>query len=368
MMSKRTFTDPKWLRVVRVSGILRWLYLPYHHQPVEAHEPRVLDSYGTLRYATTVVPYNHTLYFIHHLATMTHSKFFITYIDRTVKVYNIGENNYEICATLQGHQGPVWQVAWAHAKFGTILASCSFDGSVMIHREVRPREWTCLYHAAGLHKSSVNSCAFGPHEGGLVLAAASADGTVSILQHQPNQTWTVDYLQDSPLGVNAVSWAPFGAFLDPDDPSQSGPPRLVTGSCDHTIKFWVGPQEPGGEWKPDTSMQCDTSTLSHTDWVRDVAWAPSLLPNHNQIASCSEDGQVLVWELEPESSVWRPTLVHKFDGPVWRVSWSLTGYMLAVSSGDGDVSLWKAAMDGTWMKMNTETTVPAAEAPNAAMG
>ena len=28
--------------------------------------------------------------------------------------------------TLTGHEGPVWQVSWAHPKFGALLASCSF--------------------------------------------------------------------------------------------------------------------------------------------------------------------------------------------------------------------------------------------------
>ena len=34
---------------------------------------------------------------------------------------------------LCSHEGPVWQVSWAHPKFGTILASCSYDRKVMIH-------------------------------------------------------------------------------------------------------------------------------------------------------------------------------------------------------------------------------------------
>jgi protein transport protein SEC13 len=33
------------------------------------------------------------------------------------------------------HGGPVWQVAWAHPKFGHILASCSYDGKVFIWKE-----------------------------------------------------------------------------------------------------------------------------------------------------------------------------------------------------------------------------------------
>ena len=36
---------------------------------------------------------------------------------------------------LYRHTGPVWQVAWAHPKFGQILASCSYDGKVIIWKE-----------------------------------------------------------------------------------------------------------------------------------------------------------------------------------------------------------------------------------------
>lgn len=31
------------------------------------------------------------------------------------------------------HDGAVWQVAWAHPKFGNILASCSYDRKVSQH-------------------------------------------------------------------------------------------------------------------------------------------------------------------------------------------------------------------------------------------
>ena len=33
----------------------------------------------------------------------------------------------------------------------------------------------------------------------------------------------------------------------------------------------------------------------HTDWVRDAAWAPNLGLPMSTIASCGQDGQVLVW-------------------------------------------------------------------------
>ena len=30
------------------------------------------------------------------------------------------------------HEGPVWQVSWAHPKYGSILASCSYDRKVSL--------------------------------------------------------------------------------------------------------------------------------------------------------------------------------------------------------------------------------------------
>jgi hypothetical protein len=41
--------------------------------------------------------------------------------------------------------GPVWQISWAHPKFGTLLASCSYDGSVIIHKEGIVCVYVCIY-------------------------------------------------------------------------------------------------------------------------------------------------------------------------------------------------------------------------------
>ena len=55
----------------------------------------------------------------------------------------------------QGHEGPVWQLAWAHPRYGTILASCSYDRKVILWREDRG-SWSQLYNHT-CHDSSVNS-------------------------------------------------------------------------------------------------------------------------------------------------------------------------------------------------------------------
>jgi protein transport protein SEC13 len=208
-----------------------------------------------------------------------------------------------------------------------------------------------LLHAARhLHESSVNGIAFAPHEFGLMAAAASSDGRVSVLTHQSDNSWSVEYIQDNPLGVNSVSWAPHGAYYDSSDPNAVEYPLLVSGGCDNRIRFWM--QQESGQWAEDTSASVSKET-SHSDWVRDVAWAPSILPNVNVVASCSEDRTVLIWTQNGRGEEWKATLLHTFDSPVWRVSWSVTGHMLAVSSGDNDVTLWKAGIDGTWTQMES---------------
>lgn len=38
----------------------------------------------------------------------------------------------------------------------------------------------------------------------------------------------------------------------------------------------------------------------------------------------------------------------KFPDTVWRVSWSISGNVLAVSCGDGKITLWKENLKGGW--------------------
>jgi len=67
--------------------------------------------------------------------------------DRTIKLFSVGAQEQHTSsssplATLTGHEGPVWQVAWAHPKFGSILASCSYDRKVIIWKQGADNEWT----------------------------------------------------------------------------------------------------------------------------------------------------------------------------------------------------------------------------------
>ncbi len=300
--------------------------------------------------------------------------------------------SYTHTATLQNHTGPVWSLAWSHPKFGSLLASASFDGSILIHREIRPREWVLIYGQAPslsknaanaasasntnantngdskddttstptLHESSVNDVSFAPHEYGLILAGCSSDGKVSVLTHgvEDENDWLVEYIHDNALGVNAISWAPYMAFSSSESDEGSTALRLVTGGCDNKIRFWVKSTSSSSgstAWTEDTTNQPISSTsATHSDWIRDVAWSPSLVPNTNIIASCSEDRTVIIWTQKGGlGKEWVGRVIHTFDDPVWKLSWNMTGSILAVSSGDSTVTLWKRDMGGDWIQVSS---------------
>ncbi len=46
-----------------------------------------------------------------------------------------------------------------------------------------------------------------------------------------------------------------------------------------------------------------------------------------RIASCSQDGDVIVWT-QDAAGKWSSVLLNHFSSPVWRVSWSISGWVL----------------------------------------
>ena len=59
---------------------------------------------------------------------------------------------------------------------------------------------------------------------------------------------------------------------------------------------------------------------------------------------------MIAWTEQADGS-WASKLVHNFNVPVWRVSWSVAGNILAVSDANNAVSLWKETLDGVWQQV-----------------
>jgi protein transport protein SEC13 len=285
--------------------------------------------------------------------------------DRTVRVFDVvdGEAQRGAGKVLKGHTGPVWQVAWAHPKFGHILASASYDGKALIWKEEQPGGWAKVKEHT-LHSASVNSVSWAPHELGAILACASSDGKVSVLTFKNDGHWGADIFDAHGIGCNAVSWAPAvppGALLAPApaatdaNPTASSVKRFASAGCDNVVRIWA--------FREDSQSWVEEETLEgHKDWVRDVAWAPNIGLPRSYIATASQDKTVLIWTKDSPTSPWVKTALDpsasapstagatpgKFPDVVWRVSWSLAGNILAVSCGDGKVTLWKENLKGVW--------------------
>lgn len=264
--------------------------------------------------------------------------------DKTIKIFEIDGENQKLVETLSGHEGPVWQVSWAHPKFGVILASASYDGKAFIWREEN-RQWSNIYqHNA--HHASVNSVSWAPQEYGALLLCASSDGQISVVEFKDEGKYDSTAFPAHDTGVNAVSWAPpliSGSIVQTagQQPQAQESRRFVSGGSDNLVKIWKFDSESG-------NYILETSLEGHSDWVRDVAWSPSVL-SKSYIASASQDKTVIIWTQEGNGPWVKKFLrSESFPDVVWRVSWSLSGNVLAVSGGDNKVSLWKENLKGEW--------------------
>lgn len=281
--------------------------------------------------------------------------------DRSVRVFSVEPGQEPILqGTLTGHNGPVWQVSWAHPQFGSILASCSFDGTVLIWKENSGAQSTSspygkpassAWQKIKEHKvhegSSVNAIAWAPFESGLKLACASSDGRVSVLSCNvdSDQQWESVEFHAHAVGCNAVSWAPVTStnILQNSASKQQQPnrPLLATGGCDNLIRLWTWNESEHNYTQQGAALE------GHSDWIRDVAFNPA---DRHLLASCSQDKTVRIWKCAESGNTWTSQLLSKepFADSLWRLSWSVAGALLAVAGGDNKITLWREDGAGTW--------------------
>ncbi|XP_076992171.1 nucleoporin SEH1 isoform X2 [Tamandua tetradactyla] len=248
--------------------------------------------------------------------------------DQSVKVWDKSESgDWHCTASWKTHSGSVWRVTWAHPEFGQVLASCSFDRTAAVWEEIvgesndklrGQSHWvkrTTLVDS----RTSVTDVKFAPKHMGLMLATCSADGIVRIYEAPDVMNlsqWSLQHEISCKLSCSCISWNPSRKYI-----------------------------------KAETLMTV-------TDPVHDIAFAPNLGRSFHILAIATKD--VRVFTLKPVrkelTSSGGPTkfeihVVAQFDNhnsQVWRVSWNITGTVLASSGDDGCVRLWKANYMDNW--------------------
>lgn len=251
----------------------------------------------------------------------------------------------------------------------------SYDGRVIIWKEVAVGRFDMIYQHAGnkqlngITDAAATSISFAPYQCGLTFAVGRSDGTVTVYSRRDDNTFDDITFMAHLGGVNAVSYAshPYTSAAGQQPPAQPQQQqqlsrydaRFVTGGCDNKIRVWrydatVNNFVEHGQFASvnanDTSAS--SNVQQHHDWVRDVAWSPSMGLPSNVIASASEDRTVVIWNEDQQTGVWQRGKVIEFNDKVWRVSWSVMGNVLAVAQGDNRVSLWKETVDGEWIQIS----------------
>lgn len=262
--------------------------------------------------------------------------------DGYIKIFSMQEDEPPTqLASFQGHSMAVLQVSWSHPKFGNLLASGGMDRKIIIWKELNTNSWAQVYVYEDQDGAAVNCLEWAPWEHGLILLGGSLDGFITVLSLVTEDRWESSRFLAHEAGVSSISWGPPYSI---DENGISGPVKkrkFVSSGGDNLIKVWVY----------DETRYEPTELTRHTAIVRDVAWAPSIGLPRQLIASCSEDQTVLIW-VKKEDGRWSSKEILKLQTPIWRVSWSVGGNILAVSAGDNITRIFKETPEGEWEVVN----------------
>lgn len=131
--------------------------------------------------------------------------------------------------------------------------------------------------------------------------------------------------------------------------------RLVTGGCDSAVKVWSCLSEHWSQEQP-------PMPIGHTDWVKAVAWRP----DNVRVLASGGDKTVIIWEQERDSEgPWRQLTKLSLPEKIEALSWSETGGVLAVSTGDGDSALYKESGSGTYVEIAKVNEIGLQDVPNS---
>lgn len=285
--------------------------------------------------------------------------------DKCIKVWDLNSDGEWVLSgqmsgnISDGHTQAVVRVAWAHPEFGTILASCSEDHSVIIWKEEvmanAERQWVRKANLTDA-RQGVQDIKFAPHHYGLELAAGSKDGFVRIYKAEdsmkPNPHWSLVHEFEAAsrkMEVRCISWNPSRFDTRMIVVGCTAPRQPDSESTESTVMLWSF-NESYRKWLP-LPILGDSPTSD----VWSVSWAPNMGRRQHYIACCSRDARehLRLWEIPAGESMFehdeqgkgakqcvKPLMLQPSSSQTRRVEWNVSGTVLAASGDGGEVLLW----------------------------
>lgn len=285
--------------------------------------------------------------------------------DQSVKVFDLDENDEWRCtADWKTHSGSVWKVNWAHPEFGQILATCSFDRTAAIWEEIVGESGNSAHNKNQSHwvkrtslvdsRTNVTDIKFAPKHMGLLLAMCSADGGVRIYEAPDTMNlsqWSLQQEINLKMPASCLTWNPSLSRLHPW--------MLAVGSDDTTPG--TGGKVFLFEYSENSHRWSKAETVSSiTEPVHDIAFAPNLGRSYHILGVASKDVRIIILQPPHEKKeafvacstsqleIFQAAQFDDHNSTVWRISWNITGTILASSGDDGCLRMWKANYLHNW--------------------
>lgn len=276
--------------------------------------------------------------------------------DGNIQVWELCNNKWRMINRWQsGHSGAIFKVRWAHPEFGSLLATCSFDKTVILFEE-NPLDntWKRLSQLVEGHEP-VEDIQFAPPNRRLQLAVCSSHGEIRLYEPASPvnlKLWNSTHIfVASPLGSNSIVW----------NPCSLHPIMMLIGNNDmqkarekfnknfdgpvETLQLW-GPSEDGKQWEkifvPDNS---------HERSVVDISWAMLMGRSKHIVATGDIEGGIIIWRIDSKGFMEIEEQIKSPCRRIYNLAWDLMGTTLSTTGDDNILRIWKKNLQGKWLNL-----------------